>query len=420
MRNLLVITLIALIFCTLIVSGCAKPPGEVTTIHWAISKNLANVCTDFINFYEIKNPNIKIELILLPDNSIIQRNSFIKYLSSEDKIIDIYTLNNEWTAEFAAADWIEPIDDYLLHYDKSAVFPAALANCKYNDRTYALPWTVDASVLYYRKDWLDKYNLLPGQYLNLFPEVIKQVQDKTKVTGFLFSIKGPGAIVRTFYELSSAYGAKIVTPTYRVRLDSEQCALALSFLTDLIHNYRITPTEVLNLTAADEAALFAQEQAVSILGKCSTWKTLANMSDSTNKIAISPLPNMPQGFSGALLYSRNLAISKYSNCKNVTADFIKFLVSFNTQRHLAIKFTLFPAMAAVYVDQKVVDISPHYRAFMLIFENSRPAPTTPFYTQISDLLQYELYQALTLKKSGRQALEDAQKNISSLYNKYRQ
>ena len=50
-----------------------------------------------------------------------------------------------WTAEFAAAGWILPLDSFQP--DTGAFFPASIAANTWNGRLFALPWFIDVGML---------------------------------------------------------------------------------------------------------------------------------------------------------------------------------------------------------------------------------------------------------------------------------
>jgi hypothetical protein len=50
-----------------------------------------------------------------------------------------------WTAEFAAAGWIRPLDD--LSPDLEDFFPAAVQASRWRGALYAVPWFVDVGLL---------------------------------------------------------------------------------------------------------------------------------------------------------------------------------------------------------------------------------------------------------------------------------
>lgn len=70
-----------------------------------------------------------------------------------DDAVDIYNLDVTFTAEFAAAGYLRPIDEARLapgHLD--AFVPEVLDSCRYRGSLWALPFNTDAGLLFYRSD----------------------------------------------------------------------------------------------------------------------------------------------------------------------------------------------------------------------------------------------------------------------------
>ncbi|MGN9914853.1 extracellular solute-binding protein [Micromonospora palomenae] len=70
-----------------------------------------------------------------------------------DDAVDIYNLDVTFTAEFAAAGHLRPIDEARLapgHLD--AFVPEVLDSCRYRGSLWALPFNTDAGLLFYRSD----------------------------------------------------------------------------------------------------------------------------------------------------------------------------------------------------------------------------------------------------------------------------
>ncbi|TDC28509.1 extracellular solute-binding protein, partial [Micromonospora sp. KC213] len=72
-----------------------------------------------------------------------------------DDDVDIYNLDVTFTAEFADAGYLRPIDESRLgggHLD--AFVPEVLDGCRYRGSLWALPFNTDAGLLFYRSDLL--------------------------------------------------------------------------------------------------------------------------------------------------------------------------------------------------------------------------------------------------------------------------
>ena len=71
----------------------------------------------------------------------------------------VLSVDNVWTAEFAANQWIIPLPEDK--FPTSEFLKSAVNSATYFDKMYAYPYQTDGGLLYYRKDLLDKYGLKP-------------------------------------------------------------------------------------------------------------------------------------------------------------------------------------------------------------------------------------------------------------------
>jgi multiple sugar transport system substrate-binding protein len=64
--------------------------------------------------------------------------------------VDIYNLDVTWTAEFAQAGYLRPLD--VAQLDLSGFLEQPLQTCRYDGKLWALPFNTDAGLLYHRSD----------------------------------------------------------------------------------------------------------------------------------------------------------------------------------------------------------------------------------------------------------------------------
>jgi multiple sugar transport system substrate-binding protein len=96
-----------------------------------------------------------------------------------------------WTAEFAENDWIADISERFSESERSRFVDGAIQSLTYEGRVYGAPHTMDAGMLYYRKDLLKKsgFSDPPKTWEELKEVARKVVQDQGTRYGFVF--QGP-------------------------------------------------------------------------------------------------------------------------------------------------------------------------------------------------------------------------------------
>ena len=99
-----------------------------------------------------QNKNTPARLVSLPPNADAQHSQMRATAQSEVSDADIYNLDTTWTAAFASAGFILPLDPST---DTGGFLPAPLATCMFEGRLWALPFNTDAGLLYHRKGVLE-------------------------------------------------------------------------------------------------------------------------------------------------------------------------------------------------------------------------------------------------------------------------
>ncbi|MCA3630516.1 MAG: extracellular solute-binding protein, partial [Methylobacterium sp.] len=117
-----------------------------------------------IEGYLRSNPGIGIEIETGGTTLEQQQQMLNAALTSKDSGYDLFLIDVLRPAQWAAAQWAEPLDahlgaerDFLL----DRYLPGMRAASVHAGRVMALPYFADAQFLYYRKDLLEKYALEP-------------------------------------------------------------------------------------------------------------------------------------------------------------------------------------------------------------------------------------------------------------------
>src|SRR5215211_2318112 len=117
-----------------------------------------DVMRQILDDYQQRNANVKVEIEVGGATSE-QQQYLNTVLASRDPSIDIMLIDVIRPAQWAAAQWAEPLDSYL-GADKDKIMarylPAYREANMVNGKVMALPYYADAQFLFYRKDLLEK------------------------------------------------------------------------------------------------------------------------------------------------------------------------------------------------------------------------------------------------------------------------
>ncbi|HEY3999950.1 MAG TPA: ABC transporter substrate-binding protein [Candidatus Xenobia bacterium] len=412
------IALAAAVILATMAGGCtlsARSDDGRTVIRFANGPDHGNFIHHRIAEFEALHPDIRVDMLEMPAASDTEHNQYATYLIAEDSSIDVYAVDVIWPAEFGAAGWAEPLEGRLPQDDWKHFLNGALAACQSDGHIWAVPWYVNAGVLYYRKDLLDRAGLQPPQTWDELVTDCQKLQQPPDLYGYLGQWKQYEGLVCNFLEFIWGNGGDVLSPDGRVVVDSAQNLEALQTMCDLRNKYQVTAPDI-NISQEDESLnLFMAGKGVFLREWPYTWAILQKSPAShvAGKVGITRVPHGPHGSWAASTGGWNLMLSHYSQHKAQAWAFIDFMTSTHTQAEMVLEAAFMPTREPVYGDPRVLAAMPEVAKFHECFEWARPRPVTPYYSQISDMLQADVSRAINGQTTPAQALRQAQSDIES-------
>jgi len=110
-----------------------------------------------IQAFEQAHPDVTVVRHMGSENVTDYYREVTTKLRNRDPDIDVFFLDVIWPAEFAARGWLAPLDARLSAVAREAFFPAPLEADTVEGSLYAMPFSIDVGLLYYRSDLLAKY-----------------------------------------------------------------------------------------------------------------------------------------------------------------------------------------------------------------------------------------------------------------------
>jgi multiple sugar transport system substrate-binding protein len=119
---------------------------------------------DWWNRYEAPRQHIRIQLAEIPGGANVQHSEMLGDAEDGTRRYDIYNLDNDYVAEFAAAGYIRALGGHL---PTSGFLAKPLESGEdAGGRLYAAPFTTDVGLLYYRTDLVSRAELAPVRTLD--------------------------------------------------------------------------------------------------------------------------------------------------------------------------------------------------------------------------------------------------------------
>lgn len=359
------------------------------------------------------HPDIDVRLQPTPDDATQRHQLYVQWLNAHAGDPDVLQLDVIWTAEFAGAGWILPLDRFAP--DTAVFFPATVEANIWASTLFALPWFVDVGLLYWRTDLIAHE---PRQ----MEEIVELAKAGTaRRGGPPFGIVWQGAryegLVTVFLEYLGGFGGRILDDAGRAVVDAPEAVRALSFMRDELYRHDMAPLDI--LTWHEEETRFAFQNGNAVLMR--NWPYAYGLLNDTTasrvagKFAIAPMPAAPGGRPTAALGGSELAINARAESPDSAYALIAYLTAPEQMLERASAVGQYPTRKALYDDPRLrralaVPVDQARRAI----EHATPRPVTPIYTELSEALQIELHRALARQASPEEALRAAARRMNEV------
>jgi multiple sugar transport system substrate-binding protein len=220
-------------------AGCAAGAGASFTaaslsgigpITFATGKlDTGSYLPALLRAWNTAHPRQHVTLIPLPDESDDQHAQLVANLQTHGSRYDVMSLDVIWTAEFAANGWIVPLSPRL--FPLRDFLPPAVATARYAGRLYAVPFTSNAGLLYYRKDILAAAHAGPPRTWAQLARLASTLAPRHHMAGYAGQFAPYEGLTVNFAEAVQSAGGSILSPDgTTVTLDTPQARAGLRFL----------------------------------------------------------------------------------------------------------------------------------------------------------------------------------------------
>lgn len=369
-----------------------------------------------IKVFEAQNPGIKVVLMPMPNSSTARYNLYVTYLSAGMPQPDVLMLDVIWPPAFA--NFLVNLNPYFPKSELKDFFQGAVRADTWNGKLVAMPWFIDAGLLYYRKDLLKKYGFEPPKTWAQLIHEAQVISKKEGIKGFVWQGASYEGLTCDFMEYVHSYGGAILNANGKVVSDSPMVKKALQTMVDMIYKYKISPVGVATYMEEDTRHIFQNGDAVFMRNWPYCWPLLnGKNSKVAGKVGVEPLPE-GTGFPGvrhsATLGGWQLGINKNSEHVKAAVKLIEFLVSPQQEAYKAIHSGQNPSRLSVYNNPAVIKANPFYKSLWSVFQNAEPRPKSPIYPQISRIIFTNVNEALTKQLTVDQAIAKMTSQLKSL------
>ena len=350
----------------------------------------------------------------LPASTDQQHQFYVINLEGRSSDFDVLSMDVIWVPEFARAGWLKDVSHLVPEQDRSAFFPGPMHAVTYRGRLYAVPWYIDAGLLYYRKDLLDRYGAVPPETWQDLVAVARAIMEKEGVYGYIWQGKQYEGLVCNVLEFLWGNGGAVLE-NGRVVIDSPRNVEALGFMRDLIVKYEVSPALVTTAMEEQTRHIFGNGRALFMRNWPYAWNIFEREgSPVKGKVGVGPLPSFVNGRSLSALGGWQLGVNAFAKRPEEAEELIRFLTRRETQRTLALTLGYKPTRTSLYTDGALTAKQPFLAGLYPIFMKARPRPVTPYYMMISQVMQPEFSAALSGIRTPQEALESARKQVEHI------
>jgi trehalose/maltose transport system substrate-binding protein len=367
-------------------------------------------------------PNVVASALESPDLVTDRLGLYIQFLGSRSPAVDIYNIDVIWPS--IVEEHMVDFYDYVAPDSETVTqhFPSIIENNTVDGRLVGMPWYIDAGLLYYRTDLLEKYDLEVPQTWAELEQAAKMIQEGERAEGnaefwgYIWQGKlGEPTTVNSLEWQVSNGGGRIISPEGEVQVNNPETIEAIERAARWIGE--ISPTTVLGHTPPDSQRLWEAGNAAFMRNWAFVYAQSNKEGAATaGKFAVAPLPAGPTGERAATLGGWQLAVSKYSQHPDAAVSLVMYLTSYEGQKQMAEDINYSPTIAALYEDSDLLSIT-FFNQVRDVFQNAVARPSTISqgrYNDVSTEYANAVYNVLTGQTDARTALEDLEFDLEDL------
>jgi len=324
--------------------------------------------------------------------------------------IDLFAVDLIWVQRFAK--WCEPLDKYFSDDEKGKILKSALESCYYEGELVAVPLDLVQGVIYYREDLLKRFkggdniirrinnDITWNEFIKLKNEI------KPSTPYYIFPATDYEGLICCFMELLLSLNRDYFSEE-GFNLNTYEAEKSLQLLVDFVNKNKATPEIVTEFTEIPSYEYFINNDALFIRGWPSYDKDFKESPFDPEKeshLKKIPIPHFDSGIPTSIFGGWNLMVSKFSNKKEITVDFMKFLLKNESQEIFYRESGYYPIVNSFYENPEYLKKYPEIESFKNFMKTGVHRPAHVDYTRYSKIMSFYFKKAIQNKISVKQAL----------------
>lgn len=384
-----------LMLAVLLAAGCAatgeEGGGDTGTsgtgpITFATGRDTTAYLQPLLDRWNQAHPAEKVTLLELPEVADEQRAQMVANLQAQSSRYDVLGLDVVWTAEFAENGWIIPLERGLFPLDR--FLPPVVETAVYKGKLWAVPYTSNAGLLYYRTDLVKK----PPRTWAELRDQSREITKKHNIEGYAGQFLAYEGLTVNFSEAVQSAGGQILGHDgTEVTLDPAKGAIALDFLMRGLREGWI-PKESLSFKEEESRLAFQDGRLVFARNWPHAYgPAKARLGD---KLGVTRLPGL-DGPGSSTLGGANLAISAFSKHQHTAQEFIRYFTSLENERRVLTEGSFPPVWTELYDDPDLIKRFPYLPVLKESILAAKARPVSANYNQLSLVIASSVAKALS-------------------------
>jgi trehalose/maltose transport system substrate-binding protein len=398
-----------------------------TSIRVALPENAPDAPWDdalLAKFHELTGINVQ---VFRPGNdttAVLPK--YLRDFESGTPKVDVYAIDIVWPG--ILSDYAEDLRPAFG--ELPGVSPRLVENDTVNGKLVAVPYFTEISVLYYRRDLLEKYHF--GEPPRTWGELEQQAatisageraEEKKQFWGYLWQGAASEALTCNALEWQiSQGGGGLLEPDRTVDLEPARAAMAWERARRWVGT--ISPPEVTRQLEDDSLQIWKRGDAAFMRNW--PYAYLESMQADSNvrdRVGVTVMPggDGQQGRHADMLGGFQLMVSKASKNKEAAIELVRFLTSPEIQRVNAIARGYAPTRPDIYEDPAVLRANPFFGALRgILVEGGVTRPSTAAgarYDAVSTAYFSAVHQTLTGEKNANRAAAQLEKDLRRTFAK---
>jgi trehalose/maltose transport system substrate-binding protein len=419
-----IIFALLLVLLSVPVKQSAAAGVRVTVACGALGVELA-LCREAAGEWAARTGNT-VSIVNTPNSSSDRFALYVQLLASRSPEIDVLQIDVVWPGMLAPhlADLGPALGDRASEH-----FPALVENNTVDGRLVAMPWFVDAGLLYYRRDLLDKHGFAPPETWQQLTHIAATIQQRERqaghagLWGFVFQGKPYEGLTCDALEwVASHGGGTFIGADGDITADHPRAVAALELAASWVGS--ISPRGVLNYDEEAARGVFQTGNAVFMRSWPYAW-ALVEGEDSPvrGKVGVVALPRGDgEGRHAGALGGWQLAVSRYSRHPEQAMDLVRYLTSARVQKDRALRGAYNPTIASLYEDPDILAANPFFSELLPTFTGALPRParqTGAHYNQVSAAIWQAVHAVLAGQVDAAEGMARLRKSLQRIRHRAR-